>query len=328
MSRAAAILLIGASVSACATLGNLGSGKFDQAIHGNPDAMKDVVGGLGDDAKPIASLMEELTPENEYYVGRTVAVRVLDGFEYRYRSDDYPAAPGSASPSNLRESSLTEYVSQVGLVLADAALERADRKGDRPAPLAGWHFVVVESEVLNAFAAPGGFIFVTTGTLQAARSEDELACVLAHEVAHVVRGHALGSVKRSRWANVPAQWLKVSGSLGPQEKEALQKLFDGTIGDVMDTVLVKGYSQESEYEADALGAQIAQAAGYDPRALVRFLMTVRERGEGGAGGAKATHGSPAERIDRLRALPVLASVEVAPVPARARRFAAATRPLR
>lgn len=331
MNRAGAALLTGlvagGVLSACATAGRLHGGVLNQVMGGDPAAARALINAARSDAKLVASLTQELTPENEYYVGRTVAVRVLDTFDYRYRTGDYPAASG-ASPADLRESSLTEYVNQIGLVLADAALERADRKGDRPAPLAGWHFVVVESELVNAYAAPGGFIFVTIGALKAARSEDELACVLAHEVAHVARGHALKIVKQSRWADVPAAWLHSSESLSPEDKRKLQMLFDGMIGDILDALLVKGYSRESEAEADALGAQIARAAGYDPRALIGFLATVRDRGEGRASGPADSHGSPAERIEHLRALPTLATGEQAPVPARARRFAVATRLLR
>jgi predicted Zn-dependent protease len=308
MRRAATLSFLVAVLGGCATLQAVRSGDFERATRGDLSAVGNVAKAVGTDAKPIVDLLQELTPENEYYVGRTVAVRVLGNFEYRYRTQDYPAGPGAAG-GELRAASLTEYLNQISLVLADAALERADRKGDRPAPLAGFHVVVVESEQLNAFAAPGGFIFVTTGTLKAAHSEDELACVLAHEVAHVVRGHALGSVQRSRWANVPAEWLKSSKDLTPEQRGALQKMFEGTIGDILDALLVKGYSRDTEYEADALGAKIAQAAGYDPNALVSFLATVKSRGEGGAGGAKASHGSPAERIERLRTLPVLASAK-------------------
>ena len=316
MRRAATLSFLAAVLGGCATLQAVRSGDFERAARGDLSAVGNVAKAVGTDAKPIVDLLQELTPENEYYVGRTVAVRVLDNFEYRYRTQDYPAG---LARGELRAASLTEYLNQIGLVLADAALERADRKGDRPAPLAGFHVVVVESEQPNAFAAPGGFIFVTTGTLKAARTEDELACVLAHEVAHVVRGHALGSVQRSRWANVPAEWLKSSKDLTPEQRGALQKMFEGTIGDILDALLVKGYSRDTEYEADALGAKIAQAAGYDPNGLVSFLATVKSRGEGGAGGAKASHGSPAERIARLRTLPVLASGKNAGG-ARAQRF--------
>ena len=62
--------------------------------------------------------------------------------------------------------------------------------------------MVVEDDTINAFAAPGGWIFVTSAAVKAAKSEDQLAALLAHEVAHVIRGHALGSIKKSRWAGV------------------------------------------------------------------------------------------------------------------------------
>src|SRR5262249_4101175 len=103
--------------------------------------------------KGVQSLNEEIRPEQEYYVGRSVATNILAKHSYRYL-DKAAIARGDLG-------GITRYVSSVGNVLAAAAAE-THRPGDRPAPIAGWHFVVVESDLINAFAAPGGYIFVTT----------------------------------------------------------------------------------------------------------------------------------------------------------------------
>jgi len=176
------------------------------------------------------------------------------------------------------------------------------RPGDRPAPIAGWHFTIIESDTINAFAAPGGWVFVTTAAVQAAQSEDELAAVLAHEIAHVVRGHALGSIKKGRWANVAKTALDTSVQLDEQSLGDLTQVFEGAMDDMIDGILVKGYSKDTEYEADRIGLAIMAHAGYDPQALVRYLETLdHAQGGGGGGGFQATHPKASDRIAKLNA---------------------------
>jgi predicted Zn-dependent protease len=174
------------------------------------------------------------------------------------------------------------------------------RKGDRPAPIAGWHFTIVESDTINAFAAPGGWVFVTTAAIEAAQSEDELAAVLAHEIAHVVRGHALGSIQKGRWANVAKTALDTSVELDEQSLGDLTQVFEGAMDDMIDGILVKGYSKDTEYEADRVGLEIMAHAGYDPQALVRYLKTLDAEQGGGGGGFQATHPRASDRIAKIQ----------------------------
>jgi predicted Zn-dependent protease len=244
--------------------------------------------------KSVQSLSEEIRPEQEYYVGRSVATNILAKHSYRYL-DKTAIARGDLG-------GITRYVSSVGNVLAAAAVE-THRSGDRPAPIAGWHFVVVESDLINAFAAPGGYIFVTTTAVKTAGSEDELAGVLAHEVAHVIRGHALGNIQKSRLAGVSADVLQAAGrdSLSPEQVNQLNQLLEGLIKDTLDALFVKGYSRDTEFEADRLGVEIAARAGYDPQGMTRFLQTLAQRQNAGSGGFYATHPSPGDRLQRLGA---------------------------
>ncbi len=242
--------------------------------------------------KGISSLNEEIRPEQEYYVGRSVATNILAKHDYQYLDRD-AIARGQLEGA-------TRYVNDIGGLLAAAALE-SHRAGDRPAPIGGWHFVVVKSDLINAFAAPGGYVFVTSAAVKLAKSEDELACVLAHEVAHVVRGHALGNIQKSRLANVSSDVLQAAGreTLSPAQVAQLNKLLDGIIQDTLDALFVKGYSRDTEFEADRLGVQIAAAAGYDPSAMGRFLDSLAKMQNTGNGGFFATHPKASERIDRL-----------------------------
>lgn len=262
----------------------------------------------------IKDARKDLTPENEYFVGRSVATNLLARHEYRYR-DQEAFAEG-------RIQGMSAYVSAVGTVVASAALETG-RKGDRPTPIGGWHFVVVEHDTINAFAAPGGWVFVTTAAVRAAKSEDQLAALLAHEVAHVIRGHALGSIKKSRWAGVYKEALDSTVELDEKALGDLTKVFEGSMNDMIDSTLVKGYSRDTEYEADRVGMQIMAHAGYDPQALVSYLGTLSKTQHTGSGGFSATHPKASDRIAKLKG--ELGKYRKVSVPAiRVERFQAAT----
>ena len=161
--------------------------------------------------------------------------------------------------------------------------------------------MVVDSDEINAYAGPGGWVFVTTGAIRAAKSEDELAGILAHEIAHVVRGHALGNIKKSRYADVGADVLQAAGTaaLTPQQVEQLNGLMEGLIEDTMDAIFVKGYSRDTEYEADKLSVEITIAAGYKPIGLVNFLETLQGKQDTGKGGMFATHPKASDRLARV-----------------------------
>jgi predicted Zn-dependent protease len=273
-----------------------------------------------DTVKKISSLAEEIRPDQEYYVGRAVATNILARHEYRYL--DRPAIQRGELDG------LTRYVNQVGQIVAASAMETR-RSGDRPAPIAGWHFVVVESDKINAFAAPGGYVFITTSAVKTARSEDELANLLAHEIAHVTRGHALGNIQKSRYAGVSADLLQSAGAatLSPQQLEQLNGLLEGIINDTLEAMFVKGYSRDTEFEADRLGAEIAANAGYDPTAMARYLDSLAKRQATSEGGFFATHPSTKERKDKLAAH-ARANVAVAVPKVRTTRFEAAVAKLK
>ena len=113
--------------------------------------------------------MKDYEPSHEYYIGRSVSAQILS--RYKVHPDRR----------------LQEYVNLVGHAVLTA-----------PEPLktyAGYHFVVLEGEQLQAVSAPGGFVFVTEGTVRRAKDEDELAAVLAHEIAHVSLRHGIGAIK-------------------------------------------------------------------------------------------------------------------------------------
>jgi beta-barrel assembly-enhancing protease len=265
-------------------------------------------------AKIVSGVIEatkDLTPENEYYVGRSVATTILARHDYKYRDE------AGFRAGQLR--GVTAYVNNVGAAVAFAALD-IHHDDDRASPIGGWHFVILENETINAFAAPGGFVFVTRKALENAATEDELAAILAHEVAHVRRGHALGSIKKSRWAGVAKEALDTTVQLDAAALGNLTQVFEGAMADMTDALIVKGYSRDTELEADRVGLEIMVRAGYDPRAFVAYLRKLEAHQDTGRGGFYATHPKAGERIAKLdeRIAKLEAVAEVSPV--RTKRF--------
>ncbi|MBI2387875.1 MAG: M48 family metalloprotease [Elusimicrobia bacterium] len=241
-------------------------------INSNVDLTK-VAKGVNQVRKGFA----EISESEEYYIGRAVAAQVLT----RYKP--------------LNDPGLNAYAQKVTQAVALAS--------DRPSTFKGYHVQVLASDEINAFAAPGGFIFVTKGMLELVRSEDELAGVLAHEVAHVAKKHGLKTIQTSRLTSAFAiLGSEAAKNYTPQQVSRLTSAFEGAVDDVVNKLVVNGYSRDKEYEADKFGAQYAKAANYDPGALKAFLERMEKAEGSGGGGMFKTHPSPSKREAELGAL--------------------------
>lgn len=185
-----------------------------------------------------------------------------------------------------RNDALQRYVNQVGRYLT-LHTERPDLP---------WHFAVLDADSINAFATPGGNIFVTLGLLRKMRDEAELAGVLAHEIAHVLQKHHLAAMRKAGGmgflADLGSIAIDQKGGGGFAGRELSKNLVSG-----IKEVLVRGLDKEDEYEADRMGVVIATRAGYDPYGLPSVLQTL----EGSSGTALlfSTHPAPASRLDSL-----------------------------
>jgi len=249
--------------------------------------------------KALRKGFQELSDEEEYYIGRAVAARILT---------DYKTV---ADPAR------TEYLNTVGQTLA--------LYSTRPATFAGYHFRIIASAEVNAFAAPGGFIFVTTGLLAQVKSEDQLAAVLAHEIAHVTLKHGLGAIKS---ANL-TQAFTILGTEAVKEYSsadlsALTTAFEGVINDVVNQLVVNGYSRTQEYDADQEAVRIAYKAGYNPSGLAEFLgsLAALTSGDSKGLGFYKTHPPANERKGKVESLIAKKKLEGAPSQARDARFQA------
>jgi len=276
LSLIAALVAI-ATLSGCAALKDVpGAHALGLDDERNAQKIGANLGSMAASGELTKSASFDMT--QEHHLGKTVAAQVLVRLGGKALPPEHPGA---------------RYLRQVGTVvsLAAAGLHAED---DRPAPLRGWRFIPVESEAVNAVGNPGGFVLVTTGLLRAVRSEDELAAVLAHEVAHVQRGHTVAPVEAAR-----KQEQLTSGLLAGTS-DALNAFFGKVVTLGADFVLDKGFGKKNELEADALAARILGEAGYDPSALATFLR--RLDGPAASGGFFSRHPPAAERVAALGAI--------------------------
>lgn len=155
---------------------------------------------------------------------------------------------------------LQQYVSQVGHRLA--------AKSHRPN--LDYHFTVVDSADINAFALPGGYIYITRGIMAYLNSEAELAAVLAHEIGHVTARHSVQQYSAAAAANIG---ITLGSILVPELRNTgAQNLLN-----VMGGAILSGYGREHELEADRLGAEYLARAGYDPQAMVRVIGLLKNQ---------------------------------------------------
>lgn len=196
------------------------------------------------DSKPFVLISKD----QEVQIGRESSVAVEKEFGV------YKAQPALAS-----------YVSQVGQKLV-AQCGRQD---------IAYHFTVLDTSVINAFALPGGYIYVTRGILARMNSEDELAAVMGHELAHVALRHGAQEISRQTVAQLGLQALSI---LKPGLGQSM-----GQYAGVALNLAFLGYSRDLESQADDYGITYAEAAGYNPRGAAKMFQMFKaiEGGEPG-----------------------------------------------
>ena len=194
-----------------------------------------------------------------------------------------------------RDRQATASVERIGARLVAAIPARLRQSQFR------YTFQVVDRKEINAFALPGGPIFVNRGMLDAARNDGEVAGVMAHELSHVVLRHGTAQATKAQPFQLGALAGQVLGSLVGGKKGAV--IAQGSqIG--IGTYFLK-YSREYEREADLLGVQIMARAGYDPRDMANMFQTIERRSGNGGPEWMSDHPSPANRyaaINREAAL--------------------------
>ena len=222
-------------------------------------------------------LFKDFTPENKYYIGRSVSAQIL--VKYKVYED--------------REA--TRYVNLLGQTLA--------KFSDVPEVFQGYHFVILDSAEINAFAAPGAFIYITRGMLRVCATEDELAAVLAHEIGHIQYEHGVKVIRKARGiASMVKLGKMIAQAVGSEQVKELTKEFGDDIGKFGDTLFVKGYGRTAEKEADSVAIEVMYRTGFDPNAAVTMLQKMEKRLGKGKGGFGSTHPPPSVRIKAIKPL--------------------------
>lgn len=185
----------------------------------------------------------------------------------------------------LQDSVWQNYVTEIG----QRIVEVSDRQGIE------YHFAVIESDQINAFAAPGGYIYFYTGLLKIMDTEAEFAAVMAHEISHIVARHSIQRIQAAMGAQLAYQLVFGDEGAG----EAL----NAAIGIGMNLAMA-GYSRDAEREADQYGVIYMKRAGYHPEATVNMFQSLAEAGGGGERNVFedlfASHPETQERIANVK----------------------------
>jgi predicted Zn-dependent protease len=228
------------------------------------------LGGLLDKAKKVTDQKQKLdelniTDEEERKIGDEVSAKIRARFGV------------------VQDPAVHKYVSLVGLSVARAS-ER---------PRIPWTFVVLDTDGVNAFAAPGGIVHITRGALGLVKNEAELAGVLAHEVGHVAHKHAVNAIRKSKAVQIGTQ--AAAKDRAPYLNQLANRAYE--------IVLENNFDRGDELDADRAGVQYAQKAGYSPATLADFLARLddRNKNQPERNGLFASHPETKERIDKVRA---------------------------
>jgi predicted Zn-dependent protease len=220
---------------------------------------------------------EELSPEEEYYLGRAVAANILEQYTLY-----------------LRNPALIDYLNHICRALVI--------NSSKPVIFNGYHVLILDTQEINAFATSGGHIFVSLGLMEAADSEDALAAVIAHEIAHIHLRHGVDLIQNMRLT----QELSASGDRAADiaargtSLQAQRNLFAGQVREMVNVMVVNGYSQAQEFEADSLAMDLLAVTGYEPTSLIDLLQTLETAPGGYPGGFTKTHPAPALRIAKAK----------------------------
>ena len=235
----------------------------------------DVSGALSRLDSAVTMAEDEFTMEDSYYLGRTVAVNIINR---------YPVY--SAKPE------LTNYLNLICKALAI--------NSEEPHWFNGYYVVILNDPAPNAFSTPAGHIFLSRGLIDLAASEDMLAAIIAHEMAHIQLEHGTKDILQNRViSNLQQDKERISRELSAQVQ---QQLFTETVSEMVKTLFSRGYSQTQEFEADTFAIGLLASAGYSPNGLLEILKALQKIQPNQAVVLSATHPTAAQRITNVNNL--------------------------
>jgi predicted Zn-dependent protease len=263
------VLIAGLFISCQTMMAIVDAGAQVAAATGLVD--QNVADAISLSAQAIGSAAEEITPEQEYYIGRAVAANILTTYRI-----------WNGNPA------LTAYLNHICAAITI--------NSPRPDIFAGYRVAILDSNEINAFATSGGHIFVTRGLINVARSEDALAGVIAHEIAHIQLMHSIRAIRNSRITQaLLITGTSAAGAVTGLDVNQLTDVFNETVGEIVHTMVNSGYSQAQEFEADNTAMALMAAAGYNPSGLIDMLRALNTVQTSSSGFGR-THPTPAQRI--------------------------------
>ena len=184
----------------------------------------------------------------------------------------------------VQDAGVQRYLALVGTALAQGSTR----------PALPWTFVVLDTDGVNAFAAPGGYVHITRGALALIKNEAELAGVLGHEIIHVTEKHTIKAIQKSKAVQMGAAETLAGSS----------SLMERAVTATYDNIVERGFGRAEENESDEMGVTLANKTGYAPNGLVGFLTTLKERNKASTEkrGLFASHPEMQERLDRITKL--------------------------
>lgn len=182
----------------------------------------------------------------------------------------------------VQDKAVHQYVTSVGLLLAQSSGR----------PTLPWRFIVLDTDGVNAFASPGGFVHITRGALALIENEAELACVLGHEITHITEKHTTNAIRKSKAVQIGAD--EAGGNKG--------RLVQALAGKVYEMVIENSFDRGDERESDEEGVKLAARAGYAAGGLAHFLQRLADRNKGQKerNGLFASHPETKDRIEKIR----------------------------
>jgi hypothetical protein len=182
----------------------------------------------------------------------------------------------------VQDAAVHRYVGLVGMALAQGSTR----------PNLPWTFIVLDTDGVNAFAAPGGYVHITRGALALIKTEAELAGVLGHEIIHVTEKHTVNAIQKNSAFQMGASETLAGNSA----------LMDRVAGAVYDNIVEKGFGRGEENESDEKGIVLANKTGYAPNGLGDFLTTLKDRNKDSKEkrGLFASHPEMQDRLDRMK----------------------------
>ncbi len=261
-----ALLILAAFVSSCGSVDTLAQKAGETGL-----IAPDTANAISLSARAFGDAAQKISPEYAYYIGRSVAAAIL----YQYKIWD-------GNP---------ELVAYLNLI-CNAIVTNSPQADS----IKSYHAAILDSNEINAFATSGGHIFVTRGLLNIVNSEDTLASVIAHEVAHIQLQHGIKAIKTNRMT----QAILVTGTASAaaatgMDVDELTDILNESVGEIFETMVNSGYSKEQEYEADLTAMYFMAKAGYNPSGLIEMLKLLNAAHIGKSGFGR-THPTPGQRI--------------------------------